>query len=386
MTELVDGCLCEKLRDIVNSSNIFYEDPVEKKNYSAICAMMDRIDDSMGYIFSHQDIIPKTNNELLLVLNHISIVTDVIKQLFEKLGLEYDIIERDLPRYLQCICLSAPFNFCLDQIPRDDTVFEYIRSISFAHPLSTNRCYLVRQIHDDHCSPFLMLDRAVCSKGQVGIYVYSNKSDEVFPIQFPYADIISYAIERFKLIAHIIIELEARIEHKENLWKARKVNRALAPIEILKDILSIQEQRYNRTYETRELISISTCACSIASNQDSLNKVRQAINDLIPELCDAVDNMDDERFYVLVDQVVDARPKRTYELFGYHMEKIFSYLNDTASLSDRVWGLRQADEFSKEFANKWVKIDVNNMNFEEIKVLVACACYLEAQEQEGAKK
>ncbi len=36
-----------------------------------------------------------------------------------------------------------------------------------------------------------------------------------------------------------------------------------------------------------------------------------------------------------------------------------------------------ADEFSKEFAKKWVSIDINTMRVDEIKLLVQTACYLE---------
>lgn len=381
MVDMLDKDLCGKLRDVVNSTNLFYEDVVERKIYSPICAMMDRVDESMAYILAHTDV-PKTNDELLLVLNHISILTDAIKRLFERLKLGYEEIEKDLPKHLQCICTTEPFNFEPDQIPRDDTVFEYIRSISFAHPLDTNRGWLIKQIHDDHCSPFLMMDRALCYKDHVGVYVYSTKSPDIFSIQFPYSILLSYAFERFKLIAYIIDALKQKIENKEKLWKERKVKRGGTPIEVLEDILSIQEERYEQTYEVRSLISVLTSPCTLRENQKSLDKVRQAIVDIIPALCDATDNMDGELLYKLADTIIGVRPKRTYDMFVYHMEKIFSYLNTDANLSDKVWGLRQADEFSNEFAKKWVKIDINTMSFEEIKVFVMVACYLEAKEQE----
>lgn len=380
MVDILDKDLCGKLRDVVNSTNLFYEDAVERKIYSPICAMMDRVDESMDYILAHTDV-PKTNDELLLVLNHISILTDAIKRLFERLKLGYEEIEKDLPKHLQCICTTEPFNFEPDQIPRDDTVFEYIRSISFAHPLDTNRGWLIKQIHDDHCSPFLMMDRALCYKDHVGVYVYSTKSPDIFSIQFPYSILLSYAFERFKLIAYIIDALKQKIENKEKLWKERKVKRDGTPTEVLQDILSIQEERYERTYEVRSLISIFTSPCTLQENQESLNKLRKAIVDIIPALCDATDNMDSEQFYSLSDKIIDVYPKKTYGMFFYHMEKIFSYLDTGVHPSDKIWGLRQADEFSKEFAKKWVKIDVNTMDDEEIKVLVMAACYLEAQEQ-----
>jgi len=56
-------------------------------------------------------------------------------------------------------------------------------------------------------------------------------------------------------------------------------------------------------------------------------------------------------------------------------------LNEYNSEHDIKWGLTQADLFSKEFAKKWVIIDVNNMKFDEIKMLAVIACYFEYQEQ-----
>ena len=67
----------------------------------------------------------------------------------------------------------------------------------------------------------------------------------------------------------------------------------------------------------------------------------------------------------------------------YQLEKIHCYLNENGS--DVDWGLIQAENFSREFATKWVKIEPRKMSFTEIKMLTCVACYLEFKEQEGAK-
>ncbi len=374
--------LCGRLRNFVTSKKFFYEDPIEKQNYNHICAMMDRVDDGMRYINAHTEV-PRTDNELLLFLTHVYIVVDSIKIIFRKLRIDgYNQIERDLPRHLACVCKQEPFNLPDEQITTDDTTFEYIRSIAFAHPLDTNKTYLVKQMREDHCSPFVVTQKGFLPNGYVGIHVYSDKSEHSLTIKIPYSDLNAYVRERYNLIEYIIRELERRVSERNREWAQRKVRRDRSPIEILEDILSIQEERYIHTYEVRSLISILTCHCTLSENQESLNKVRQDIISIIPALCDAVDNMDNEEFFTLVDRIIDVRPKQTYESFGYHMEKIFAYLNSDAYPSDKNWGLQQADDFSKRFAQKWVKIDVHNMDFEEIKVLVMVACYLEAQEQE----
>ena len=74
-----------------------------------------------------------------------------------------------------------------------------------------------------------------------------------------------------------------------------------------------------------------------------------------------------------------------HQMAYYQLEKIYSYLDTRSEVIDKAsneyWGLKQAYDFSKEFAKKWVKIDIKTMQYDEIKLLVAVACYFESQEQ-----
>ena len=69
----------------------------------------------------------------------------------------------------------------------------------------------------------------------------------------------------------------------------------------------------------------------------------------------------------------------------YQLEKIFCYLEERSKVidpySNEAWGLKQAEFFANEFAKKWVTINVQSMQYDEIKLLVSTACYLEAKEQ-----
>ena len=84
-------------------------------------------------------------------------------------------------------------------------------------------------------------------------------------------------------------------------------------------------------------------------------------------------------------EITYTRPKIMHQFADYQLEKIFCYLNDRCDYVNVIWGRQQAHEFSKGFAKKWVTIDAKNMSFEEIKLLVTTACYLEHEEQEAAK-
>ena len=67
------------------------------------------------------------------------------------------------------------------------------------------------------------------------------------------------------------------------------------------------------------------------------------------------------------------------------LEKIFEYLNDYNHIESMEWGLKQAEAFSKKFAKKWVIIKPQEMDFDEIKMLIRVACYLEYMEQKEGK-
>lgn len=170
------------------------------------------------------------------------------------------------------------------------------------------------------------------------------------------------------------------IKSKEEIWKKRKVNRSLDPIETLKDVKSIMEERYIETFEIEELITYLECKNTKSQNVKSVELFKNAIINIIPTICDAVDNYDHAEIYNIIGIIIRVRPN-AHAMMHYQLEKIYCYLNEYESSYNIEWGLRQAEAFSKEFAKKWVNIDPYNMEFDEIKMLTSVACYLEYQEQ-----
>lgn len=76
--------------------------------------------------------------------------------------------------------------------------------------------------------------------------------------------------------------------------------------------------------------------------------------------------------------------KTLHKMGYYQLEKIFSYLHVGSELSsDYKWGLEQAQNFANEFARKWVKINIDKMSADEIKLLVRIACFFEKKEEEN---
>lgn len=87
MTELLDSQLVYDLRDVINKTDIFVKDPIEKEKFDLICAIMDRFDLSVDFLNKHQSF-PKDENEFINFLVHVSIIRDGINAVFKELGLE----------------------------------------------------------------------------------------------------------------------------------------------------------------------------------------------------------------------------------------------------------------------------------------------------------
>lgn len=377
--------LCAKLRDLVNSTDMFWKDDIEKRYYNHLCAMMDRIDESMGHIVAHNNI-PKTNDEFMLFLMHISIVVESIKNFMFMLHINYDQYVRDMPSHLSIVFYQPPFDVLKDQNLSDDSIFEYIRSISFAHPLNTNRAYLVKQIRENHCSPFVLLDRGICYEGCVGVHVYSDKQNLPFSIQIPFSDLQGYIYSRYTLLEKIYEELENHIKTKEALWKQHKVNRDQNPVSVLEDIKSILHERYRSAYDIEELISLLTCKYTRPENEVYVKLVQNELIRRIPDICEAIDNFDEEAAYQIYKDILYSRPSEMHQGAGYELEKIFCYLNNDSGLSDQAYGKMMASHFIKGFASNWVVMDIDNMSFEEIQMLTRIACFMEKRKQDQQKK
>ena len=93
MTELLNSRLVHDLREVINKTNIFVKDPVEKDKFNLICAVMDRFDDSVSYLNNHQDI-PISEEEIIIFFHHCCVIKDGIKAVCEILNIKkYESLE-----------------------------------------------------------------------------------------------------------------------------------------------------------------------------------------------------------------------------------------------------------------------------------------------------
>ena len=389
MRLLLDNDLNDKLREAVNSDNLFWRDPAQKGNWNLLCAVMDRLDTSIDYINSHSDY-SNNENDIILFFVHISIIKDAIYQVSKALKIDCSNNENIFYKYMKDYGVFQNVeeykNYKTSKNGPDDHFYEYLRSLIFAHPADTSRAIPNRIQNEIQYSPFLLSStlRFHCDyKNPIGVQIYSNKRD-ISHICLDFEDLKQYIKNKYNKIELIVDKCNLIIDDFKKEKRKHKVNRNQNKISILKEISSILDERYLEHYDIDKLIDCLECDLTVDKNRKNIEIYRAKIIKIIPDLCDATDNYDSNRISDLCYDLLYMRPK-AHQMMHYQLEKIFCYLNDD-DYGDVEWGLKQADAFSKEFAKKWVTIRPYDMSFKEIKLLVNVACYLEYIEQNKESK
>ncbi len=393
MAEFLNYTIINSLRTLINSSTIFCNnDHYNYAEYNLICAVMDRTDTCVKFLNNHSNC-PSTEENLIVFLMYSSMLVDSVKETFRQLKIPYPYSHDSIKAisfesnpehftYFRDNCLQSKLNIDEINCPTDDKFFEYFRSLSFAHPVNTNRPKFLRDKETQY-SPFVISNNPMMRLGRelsfVGVRIYNNLDEDIIDFTFPFINLKKYICSRYELFNLIINVLKKRIEIQEDDWKKRKVKRDKNDIETLKDIQTILRERHEEDI-VDEAISCLSSKFTLQSNEKAVQKLRQQLSSRIPELCKCIDELNYDEANRLID-IMHVHPRIVYQGFGYQMEKIFSYLRDDAGDNNNKWGRIQADLFSKEFAKKWVVINAFEMSFEEIKLLVRTACYLEWKEQ-----
>lgn len=391
----LDESLIWDLHNVIESSDIFMSEEPLKHKYNLFCAFKDRMFSAVKYLNKHSKP-PKTEEEFINFLVYAAIVRDGIKKLYENLYGEKPPFIGEKKYFLNVRTYSAKY-FSEETQPTDDDFFEYLRAMAFAHPYETSRDRyqskrLFMQKDEKHICPWVIIGRSLFLQGiknPVGIRIYSNKfEDSLQDILFSFDDVRAYIKSRFECLKEITKwAREELAEHIEE-WKKKKIDRNQEPAAILTEIKSVLTDRFQDASSIEDLLVYLTCPISVDENRENVYKFRQAIVGIIPGICDSVDNLDCESMEQEIGELL-AYPREMHQMAHYQLEKIFSYLRDRSETidpySNEAWGLKQAQDFANGFAKKWVKIDVDSMQYDEIKLLVNTACYLERKEQESGE-
>lgn len=372
MDNFLDIKILENLHDKINSTPIFSSDEIEKRNWNLFCAVLDSLYSAVNFINAHSDV-PKKEEDFIFLLIFICIVKDAIIELFKSLHISYPF-DKD-SHFFRDICLNKPLEIPTELMPSDDKFFEYFRSLSFAHPFDTDRPKFFQE-NEKQYSPFVLTGINM-KNDEIGVRAYSNKHNNIIDIILPFQLLKDYIKSRYILLTLITNKIEDIISTKELFWRKRKINRALQPIEILRDASAILDIRYEEHYQIDTAICYLETKLTRLDNQNPVATFRKAIISQIPLICDCIDNLEYTKMNSNLDGIINIWPRNIYPNSSYDLEKIYCYLKHTETINNQNWGKQRAKSFYKQFAKKWVKINLDKMSYDEIKLLVATACYLE---------
>lgn len=380
MGNLLNEYLCDELTNVINETDIFIIDEEESKKFHLICALICRFDQAVNYINKHQNRL-KSEAELIIFMVYSCIIKDGIDYIKDVLKIE----KSEDKKIFENIYRKPPINIPEKEEFNDDKFFSYFRSLLFVHPLFTNKSIPKQKEGEIQYSPYILIDpQKKPLDDLIKIKIYSNKREDKPFLSIPFKNLKEYIKVKYEELNQVIEGFRKIISEKEIKWKEHKVNRNQEDIDILKDCINILEERRIDTYGINELITYLTCENSLEENIENVNKYRNEIKKIIPSICDALDSYNHEEIYNIVSVVLRTIPK-AHQMMNYQLEKIFEYLNDYNHIESMEWGLKQAEAFSKKFAKKWVIIKPQEMDFDEIKMLIRVACYLEYMEQKEGK-
>lgn len=373
-----------EFRNAFNETPLFMYNEEYKTCFNLFCAVTDRLESCIEYLNGHAET-PKTEEDFLSFVMFSCMVLDAVKHVLKQL----DIEKIDKIDYFQNICLSKPLNIEKHKCPTDDKFFEYLRSIMFAHPFETNRPKFFMK-HEIQYSPWVIANNPATKfrgiKDGVGVRIYSNKFDEIKDLIFSFDVLKKYIKSQYLLLDLATEKVKEIVSLKEIEWKKHKINRSLDYLDILKEIKDILKLRHEEYYDVETVIRYMGCKNTLKENLTSVERFKQGIIEIIPDLCDAIDSLNYEMATEKLDYILHQRPWKMHSMANYQLGKFYCDLNETQIVSKREWALEQVELFSKEFAKKWVTIIPQEMSFDEIKLLVTVSCYLEKIEQEKEKR
>lgn len=387
--EYFDLSLLKEFREVVNSSNVFCDVPKYRNLWNLMCVLMDRLDSAVHYLNKHVNQ-PNSEEEFVFFMVYASMLRDGIYKFYENI---YKFKPKTINKKKWFIGAHdySKNLFCNDNCPTDDVFFEYLRALAFAHPYGVdNRSGRVfMEKNEIHLSPWV-ISHCVLGKEQddVGLRVYSSNDDGLKDIFVRFENLKRYLLERYNLIKDFIKWGKEEIIKQNNLWMERKIERVGSPAEILSNICKNLDERFISHYSIDEAIKILDSVFIEPINIDAVNLLKSKINNSINSLCDCVDSLDYEGMEEQLNFLYE-RPNNLHKHAHYELEKIYDYLQDERGLclpgSNEEWGLIQANNFYKAYANKYVYIDFKEMTNLQIKILITASLAI-GKEKESRKK
>lgn len=387
----LDSSIIDSFRETINSSSIFTDHESYKHRFNLICVFMDRIDSAIRYLNKYADL-SASEEDFINFLVYAAILRDGVIKLYENVFHTKPPFVDEKKYFSNAMHYNKPY-FSANTCPTDDDFFEYLRAMAFAHPYEVSgreksRPYM--QKNEKHYCPWVIVGNSLRAFGgfedAVGVRIYSSADEEsITDVTVSFSALKEYVKSRYESISELTKWAESGIAAENGKWKQTKVNRNQEPVAILHEIVNILSDRFESSYSVETAVQYLECPLTDERNKESVAAYRKAIIQTIPTVCDCVDALDYEGMENALSPLY-MMPEHMHKMAHYQLEKIFSYLDCRSEhidvTSNEYWGLWQANAFYQEFAKKWVIMDVDHMSYDEIKLLVRVACFMEAQDQQ----
>ena len=384
MNHPIDEKIYQEFRKALNASNVFGCEKEYVELYNLGYALLDRMEKCVGYINAHT-MIPNSEEEFLLLMMYGSMIVDAVKLVLHLLEVEHPYTRDSQTTYSYFADVCEEHNLILPdgKIPTDDKVWEYIRSLSFAHPFETSRAKFLKKGETQYSPAIIPYAESQLwqtnAEPTVDVMIYSTAFPEIKHLNIPYDGIIGYIGSRYQLLSLGTEKIKQIIEEKKQEWAKQKVQVSTNPLDTLKSAASIMESRHEDT-RLRELISLLEVQSTIEENQQKIISYQSRLIEAVPEVVKMVESLDTEGLNDYLESLL-AVPKPSYAGADYQLQKIFSGLNPYADAKEWMRGLKQAEGLYKDCGSKWVKMDVAKMRDNEIKLLVRIACDMQSQSE-----
>lgn len=380
--DFLDSQLCSNLDEILKLRDFMYNNSFP---HNLLYAFNERISTSVRYLNKNADY-PKSEEDFICFMVFACMIVDGIREVSKSLKIN-DIPETNILSFH----IYPEIEF-INQLT-DKDIFYHIRSLIFAHPYETNHNKTFRDYFGTQVSPWVIVNRDLSYdnsiKEPIGFRTYTETKDsdnsDTRDIIISFEDLKAYIKSQYDKVALIIDELKTKIQIQREEWKKVKINRNQSPVDVLKEIESILSSRHQEVYNIQRLIDYLTLSLICSENEKNVGEYREAIIKMIPDLCDAVDNMDNDKRGNIEDCLLHLPTAGMPQNTRYYLEKIFNYLDEDGDLSRRKdnhdYGLCMLKHFCRELADNWVTIKPESMSYREIFLLVNTTLFLENRAQ-----
>lgn len=202
--DFLDSTLIRDFRNAINSFELFSQHESYISKYSLWCSVIDRLDLCVAYLNKHTEH-PKTDEDFLVFMMYATMLIDAIKQLFLEINIETQkskVETIDNYKYFKSAYINSPIYNREKECPTDEKFFEYLRSMTFAHPFNTNRPKFFVDGEIQY-SPYVISNpHSSVHSACVGIQVYSSIKSDIMTVYVPFPNILGYISSRFEKIIY----------------------------------------------------------------------------------------------------------------------------------------------------------------------------------------